>query len=124
MASANDPTPCITCGACCAHFLVELRREELDGRLVLRDHIVWLTPYKLMMDGTGGCSPRCTALKGKIGSSTRCSVYDERPEACRAFQPSTAVERNPGCDEARAAHGLPPLYPRQATLSPKGARSR
>lgn len=53
---------------------------------------------------------RCAALGGRVGRDARCTIYERRPSPCRAFGASYEEgEPNPRCDQARAAHGLPPL---------------
>lgn len=62
------------------------------------------------MRGTTDPTPRCTALKGTIGTRTGCTIYANRPSECRDFEASWEFgERNPDCDRARARHGLPRL---------------
>jgi hypothetical protein len=51
----------------------------------------------------------CIALDGTPGAFTTCTIHPDRPEPCRAFDPSTAERINPYCDDARAQIGLPPL---------------
>lgn len=49
---------------------------------------------------------RCAALTGSVGTSVGCSIYEDRPAACRAF-----TAGSPLCLEARAAAGLSILTP-------------
>ncbi len=66
----------------------------------------------VVMRGTTGDEPRCTALVGTVGVDTRCSIYAQRPDNCEAFAASwSAGEANPYCDAARARYGLRPLTP-------------
>lgn len=44
---------------------------------------------------------RCSALIGKVGVSTSCAVYADRPEVCR-----TCVPGDEACLMARAKYGL------------------
>jgi hypothetical protein len=44
---------------------------------------------------------RCAALTGTVGLSVGCSIYEDRPAACRAF-----TAGSPLCLEARASAGL------------------
>lgn len=44
---------------------------------------------------------RCIALTGTVGLSVGCSIYEDRPTACRAFTPGSTL-----CLEARASAGL------------------
>ena len=66
----------------------------------MRDH------SRMRRAGSGAC----IAFEGEVGSWTGCSIYDDRPVPCSAFEPSTAQEPTRWCDEARARHGLPPLH--------------
>lgn len=44
---------------------------------------------------------RCSALSGRIGESTKCLVYEVRPDVCRACLPGDYE-----CGLARAAFGM------------------
>jgi Fe-S-cluster containining protein len=44
---------------------------------------------------------RCVALTGKVGCDVGCSIYNNRPNACRAFVPGSQL-----CLEARSAAGI------------------
>lgn len=64
------------------------------------------------MRGTEAKPSRCSALLGDVGQGTRCTLYEQRSSTCREFEASWANgQHNPHCDEARRAHGLPPLMP-------------
>lgn len=55
---------------------------------------------------------KCIALDGRIGKFVACTIYENRPTPCREFTASYEDGKHyPRCDEARAAHGLPPLKP-------------
>lgn len=45
---------------------------------------------------------RCSALAGEVGKSTKCTVYEVRPDVCRACMPGDG-----DCLMARKAFGLP-----------------
>jgi uncharacterized protein len=47
---------------------------------------------------------RCSALSGKVGEATACTIYAVRPEVCRTCMPG-----DPECAMARKRHGLPAL---------------
>lgn len=106
LAMAN---PCISCGACCAHFRVQFywrenvpakMFEELDSR------------YRCMKGTNDKHHPKCSGLAGRIGKDAKCSIYESRPTPCREFTASWANgKRNERCDEARKRHGLEPLTP-------------
>jgi len=66
-----------------------------------------INPYMNAMNGTDQAKPRCVALEGVIGESVSCSIYEKRPDCCRAFQASFEDgTKNEACDRARASKGL------------------
>jgi Fe-S-cluster containining protein len=107
--------PCVSCGACCAHFRVTFYWGEADpatGAVTPPDLTFKLSPHHAVMRGTEGRAPRCVALHGAIGQQVACTIYEQRPSPCREFQASWVDGvHNARCDRARAAHGLPPLSP-------------
>jgi len=53
---------------------------------------------------------RCIALAGEVGQAVSCTIYANRPSACRDFAPLSAIGfGDEACDEARRHYGLPPL---------------
>ncbi|WP_119065587.1 YkgJ family cysteine cluster protein [Aggregatilinea lenta] len=115
----SQTNPCLTCGACCAHFRVSFYWGEADpaqGGTVPPDLTEDLTDFRRCMKGTDQKHPRCAALLGEIGSSVRCTIYEGRPSPCREFGVDWdedhlryVVEDLDRCTRARAAFGLPPL---------------
>lgn len=109
----SDPNPCTACGACCADrrvvFHVSECDEDEDG-FVPPGMTGVVTDSLLCMEGTDRAPPRCVALRGEIGKSVRCAIYDLRPAPCReyAIHGLHAIS-NEECNAARARHGLPPL---------------
>ena len=107
------PHPCLSCGACCAHYRVSFHWSEAEpglGGRVPRDLTVALRSHELAMRGTAGGVPRCVALDADIGRHSRCSIHPVRPQACRDVPASwESGEPSRQCDNARVAHGLPPL---------------
>ena len=108
-------TPCRTCGACCAYFRVQFYWREANPEdqenavpsLMVENLNHW---FSCMKGTTAKHRPKCAALLGRIGRQVACSIYQQRPSPCRAFAASHEQGRaNPRCDEARRAHGLPPL---------------
>lgn len=90
---------CRTCGACCAHFQVRFpASEQVPQSLTLSRG-----RYRVMA-GTNRSPVRCAALVGEVGKSAYCIIYDDRPSVCRVFAPGSSK-----CNQARAAHGLPPI---------------
>jgi uncharacterized protein len=71
-----------------------------------------LRHHELAMRGTEGPPVRCVALEGRVGATTRCSIYAARPAPCRELSAAWEHGRpSPQCDRARALHGLVPLTP-------------
>jgi Fe-S-cluster containining protein len=109
------PNPCLSCGACCAHYRVSFHWSESErflGGTTPPELTVRIAPHRVAMRGTCGSAPRCVALDGDIGRTVRCTIYDARPSPCREFKASWSDgHRSERCDRARAAHGLPPLEP-------------
>ncbi len=106
--------PCLSCGACCAAFRVSFHWAETapgaDSAGLPESLTERLDPHRLTMRGTWARQPRCVALQGEVGVSTRCAVYAQRPSPCRELQSSWEHgTHSPQCDKARAAHGLPVL---------------
>jgi Fe-S-cluster containining protein len=87
---------CRSCGACCSHrwSWPVLRRDRADAVGIPADMVREDLP---LMRTVGA---RCVALVGAVGVSCGCSVYADRPEACRKFVPGGVL-----CLEARAAGG-------------------
>ncbi len=119
--------PCLECGACCAHYRVSFYWREADDILpggVPVEFTEDLTDFYRVMKGTDSADPRCLALKGEIGKSVCCSIYERRPSACRNLVPSWFDgEPNDRCDKARVAHGLAPLAPEAWTDPDVGSLS-
>jgi Fe-S-cluster containining protein len=115
VSATQGKSPCTRCGACCAFFRVAFYWREAEPKDVenpvpgglFED----LTQDLRCMKGTAAKHrPKCTALSGRIGKEVGCTIYHNRPTPCREFQFSYYEGKpNPRCDEARRAHGLPPL---------------
>ena len=107
------PHPCLSCGACCAHYRVSLHWSEADpahGGRVPIELTETFGPHQRSLRGTGARQPHCIALEGTVGESVHCSIYDARPGACRELRMSWQDGTpNPQCDQARMAYGLAPL---------------
>lgn len=102
----TGPHPCLSCGACCAAYRVDFSSHELDerGGGVPAGLAVDVTDGTCRMRGTDHASPRCAALRGKVGERASCGIYEWRPNPCRELEPGSDA-----CERARARHGLPPL---------------
>jgi len=117
--SKTQSNPCLTCGACCAHYRVSFFWEEASpeygGRVP--EHLTEdVTEFIRCMKGTNQKSPRCIALTGEVGKAARCAIYPDRPSPCREFgihyiNPHIVAEKDAleRCNRARAAFNLPPV---------------
>jgi uncharacterized protein len=95
----SDGFDCNTCGACCSYSSAWPRfSTEPDSRLdqIPAEHVS-RDESGMRCDGA-----RCSALVGKVGKSTSCSIYEIRPDVCRACVPGGG-----DCLIARRALGLP-----------------
>src|SRR5690606_34043842 len=121
--AANDSAasnPCLSCGACCAHFRVSFYCGEVAGEgggTVPADLVSQVGPLRACMKGTEYGGQRCIALRGELGKDgIHCTIYAQRPSPCRDF--TTWMEDgspNPDCQRLRKAIGLPPLPSRDDT---------
>jgi uncharacterized protein len=96
-----SPSPCQACGACC-DYSSDWPRFSLES-----DEALALIPEKLVAANLSGMrcdGDRCSALSGKVGEATACTIYTVRPEVCRDCLPG-----DDACALARKRHGLPAL---------------
>lgn len=107
--------PCLSCGACCAHYRVAFHWSETEPAPALQvpaELTASLDPHRLAMRGTLAAPVHCVALAGAVGRDAHCSIYARRPSPCRELQPAWEHGApSPQCDRARLAHGLAPLTP-------------
>jgi Fe-S-cluster containining protein len=92
---------CQACGACCSYS------QNWPRFTTEEDAALDLIPEKFVNDRLSGMrcdGDRCSALSGKVGVATSCTIYAARPEVCRTCMPGD-VE----CTMARKRHGLPAL---------------
>ncbi len=115
--AANDDihtNPCLSCGACCAHFRVSFYCGEIageEGGTVPPDLVSQVGPLRACMKGTEYGGQRCVALRGEVGQEgTHCAIYEQRPSPCRDF-PAWEEDGapNPDCQKVRAKFGLAAL---------------
>lgn len=113
--SDDDSNPCLSCGACCAHFRISFYCGELDsapGGWVPSEMASKLTDTIACMRGTESGGQRCSALTGEVGQRIGCSIYAQRPSPCREYPVWLSDgSPNPDCQRLRARIGLPPLGP-------------
>lgn len=85
--SGSEPeNPCITCGACCAaHKVIFYWHEAWDigGGDVPEELTRKISEVMVCMKGTDKNEPRCIALQGTVGKDATCTIYPNRPSACR-----------------------------------------
>jgi uncharacterized protein len=88
---------CQSCGACCSFkwSWPVLKRDRSDAVNIPKD--MQREDYPLMKTTDN----RCTALIGNVGCNVSCSIYSDRPSACRSFTAGSDL-----CKEARIAKGL------------------
>jgi Fe-S-cluster containining protein len=95
---SEETSPCRTCGACCS-FAADWPRFSTEDESDL-DRIPGLF-VAANLSGMRCDGDRCSALVGKVGTSTSCAVYDARPHVCRACVPGDEA-----CNLARSRFGL------------------
>lgn len=120
--------PCVTCGACCAHFRVSFYWAEADdapGGTVPVALTEDINDLRRCMKGTNQREPRCAALEGCVGEQVSCSIYHQRPTACHEFGVTWSrgvlhfsADELERCNQARAAWGLPPLFDDSSDSTP------
>ena len=114
--------PCITCGACCAHYRVSLHwreAEDAGGSVPTELTEDWNSMVRVMK-GTLRRPSRCLALAGTVGESVSCRIYEQRPTTCRDLKASWEDgTRDEQCDRARVAYGMQPLSPADFADKPK-----
>jgi Fe-S-cluster containining protein len=97
----DETSPCPACGACCSYSQNWPRFTTED------DAALDLIAEKSVNEKLSGMrcdGDRCSALSGRIGVATSCTIYAVRPEVCRTCMPGDAE-----CEMARRRHGLPAL---------------
>lgn len=104
---------CCSCGACCVTYRITLPRIELasapDGWVPV-DLTLPYTATTACMREHPEQPGRCIALAGKVGHAVSCTIYPQRPSACREFAPLSVIGiGDEACDEARRHCGLVPL---------------
>lgn len=124
--AGDDANPCLSCGACCAHFRVSFYFGEADplyGGVVPPALVTPISPSRVCMQGTEQGSGRCVALRGTLGQpGIHCDIYEQRPTPCREFDMWEADgSPNPDCQRLRLTLNLPALLPRpDAENDPQG----
>jgi len=89
---------CQSCGACCSYS------SDWPRFTTETDEALDLLPLEYVAADQRGMrcdGDRCSALSGRVGTSTLCLVYESRPDVCRACVPGDYA-----CKTARAAFGM------------------
>ncbi|MEW5904343.1 MAG: YkgJ family cysteine cluster protein [Pseudomonadota bacterium] len=81
----SESNPCVSCGACCAHFRIMLYPDEVAPLGGVPREMTTSVGGAFCMQGTDSFPPRCVALEGEVGLAVRCTIYDQRPLVCREF---------------------------------------
>jgi len=96
---ALDGGDCLACGRCCHHPPYSVRLDALDERrmgqrtLDIYTEVLARAPFSRCLQNDG---ERCAALSLSVPGLYTCSIYEERPGACRSVEPGSAE-----CLEAR-----------------------
>lgn len=104
---------CLDCGACCMFFKVWFPKTESSefGGQVPQEYVEKYDKRNMNMIGRGKFNDKvfCKSLTGEIGKKVFCTIYENRPSVCRAFEViSPEGDQNPRCAKARKAAGLEP----------------
>jgi Fe-S-cluster containining protein len=96
--SIGEEYDCTKCGACCSFkwSWPVLRKDRADAVKIPIE--MQRQDYPLLKTSDAG---RCVALRGEVGQCVSCSIYADRPDACRKFVPGSTL-----CKEARAKFGI------------------
>lgn len=104
---------CLDCGACCMYFKVWFPKEESSefGGQVPQEYVEKYDKNNMNMIGRGKFKDKvfCKSLTGEIGKEVFCTIYENRPSVCRAFEViSQDGVQNSRCAKARKEAGLEP----------------
>lgn len=107
MQSETELPECLFCGACCFSRLPDYVRVSGDDYARLGDRAEELTHFvgnRCFMKMTGG---HCAALQLDASTSRYlCTIYERRPETCRALERGSsacAAERFEKAERARTS---------------------
>ena len=101
---------CQTCGACCVSLRVSFPTDEVDDRDGGYVPAGMTEAYGSVVCMRTNAEGRCVALRGEVGRSVTCAIYEWRPSCCREFAPLAAIGQGDDvCNSARRRCGLPVL---------------
>jgi Fe-S-cluster containining protein len=103
---------CQRCGACCCNPQLNRALEYFDYVAVRSNDAILkkarLARRFIVLDAAGEphmrldqTGERCAALRGTVGRSVECGIYEDRPTPCRTMEPGS--ER---CFAARRDYGI------------------
>ena len=88
---------CQSCGACCSHrWSWPILKKDRSDAINIPPNMV-RDDYPLMKTTNG----KCIALEGQVGCKVSCTIYENRPNACKSFKAGSDL-----CKEARSKAGL------------------
>lgn len=109
-------TPCVICGACCRYFKIEFdykKNKQVPMNFYNKKTLLWQfmnLEYRNIAAMKGAESfnkGKCIALDGELGEKALCTIYENRPDHCRAFPVwEKNGEQNKRCIKARVEKGL------------------
>lgn len=77
---------CLTCGACCQHHRsVGVRKDDVNFGFLLGGGYIAESEEDGEFGMRSGDNRRCIALEGAVGEAVSCSIYENRPAACRSY---------------------------------------
>lgn len=97
-ADGSDVPDCQSCGACCSYSSEWPRFTTETDEALDRIPPQFVSADQRGMRCDGG---RCSALSGQVGVGTACTIYEVRPDVCRACSPG-----DDACETARWAFGM------------------
>lgn len=99
----KDFPECLDCGVCCATFRIMFNKKENPQMSKHEQRIHFISKDTYIMKGSERFGKgKCNALVGTINKDAYCSIYEDRPNVCRAYQrvlPNGKI--NPRCIQAR-----------------------
>lgn len=103
--SIGKEPPCQSCGACCNYYKITF--TEKQNQQVPKNLIIKINNKTSAMIGANKFKGKCSGFAGEIGRSCACTIYESRPDVCRAFPVFLRNgKQNPKCFKARVYHGL------------------
>lgn len=113
---------CRSCGACCRHYqIIDVADDDPNleflqsNNLLAENSETGAYAMKLQPEGIR----RCAALTGRIGVDAACSIYEQRPQVCRAYE-----SESHRCRTARYVQITRELGVELPKSSPNAARSK